>query len=126
MTSAITNSNINKHFDLELIRMSLAETEKKCAIFKEFENLQKQANSKRDFSGTVVSIMNASNEFINSENNGYMNERSDRYNSIDEEKDGSMNKNMNFIVRSGKIGDPSAHRSKPFVPPKQVLMYLVR
>ena len=126
MTSAITNSNINKHFDLELIRMTLAETEKKCAILKDFENRHKQASSKRDFPGSVVSIMNASNDFINSENNNCFNERSDMYSSIDEEQDGSMNKNTKFIVRSGKIGDTSAHRSKPFVPPKQVLMYLVR
>ena len=58
MTSAIVKSNINKHFDLELIRTSLAETEKNCAIFRETENRQKQARQK-EFHGSVVSIMNA-------------------------------------------------------------------
>ena len=125
MTSAIVKSNINKHFDLELIRTSLAETEKNCAIFREAENRQKQTRQK-EFRGSVVSIMNASNKFIDDENYGYFNERSDRFNNIDEERDTSINKNTNLIVQSGKIGDALSNRSKPFVPPKQVLMYLVR
>ena len=125
MTSAIVKSNINKHFDLELIRTSLAETEKNCAIFREAENRQKQTKQK-EFRGSVVSIMNASNKFIDDESNCYFNERSDGFNNIDEERDTSVNKNTNLIVQSGKIGDALNNRSKPFVPPKQVLMYLVR
>ena len=58
--------------------------------------------------------------------NGGFNERSDRFNNIDEEQCSSIHKNSNLIVRNGKTGDTSDHRSKPFVPPKQVLMYLVR
>ena len=125
MTSAIAKSNINKHFDLELIRSSLAETEKNCAIFREAENRQKKVQQK-EFCGSVVSIMNASNKFIDDENNDCFNERSDRFNAINEDRDAPINKNKNFIVRNGKIEDTSSNRSKPFVPPKQVLMYLVR
>ena len=125
MTSAIVKSNINKHFDLELIRSSLAETEKNCAIFREAENRQKKVQQK-EFCGSVVSIMNASNKFIDDENNECFNERSDRFNAINEDRDAPINKNKNFIVRNGKIEDTSSNRSKPFVPPKQVLMYLVR
>ena len=125
MTSAIVKSNINKHFDLELIRSSLAETEKNCAIFREAENHQKKAPQK-EFCGSVVSIMNASNKFIDDENIGCFNERSDRFNAINEDRDAPINKNTSFIVRNGKIEDTSSNRSKPFVPPKQVLMYLVR
>ena len=126
MTSAITQTNINKHFDLELIRTSLAETERNCAIFREIENRQRQIKcNQKQLNSPVLSIMNASNKFIDDENGGF-NERSDRFNNIDDEHCSSIHKNTNIIVRNGKIGDTSNHRSKPFVPPKQVLMYLVR
>ena len=130
MTSTTTTFNTN--FDLDLIRSSLVETEHKCASF--CEKVEK--NHQRTFDkhkkvkiGPIMSIMNSSNQFIN-EATGNLSEKSDGDRAISNDGFCTFQKSVHSNVSNGhspKNGNMAMiDRSKPFVPPKQVLMYIVR
>ena len=130
MTS--TTTTINKHFDLDLLRSSLAEAEQKCALFHEkIENNRQRLFEKhtRVNVNPILSIMNTSNQFINDES-GNFNEKSDGFKKTSNESFCTFQKSGHNSVPNGPISKngnmTTIDRSKPFVPPKQVLMYLVR
>ena len=124
----MTASSNMKNFDLDLIRSSLAETELKCkALLRDSSEYPKRhPTDQRKNCGPIIHIMNQSNKFIKSRFEDF-NEKSDGYETYD--------KNPNTVERGLKHKLPNDQTSKndmkvdshkPFVPPKQVLMYLVR
>ena len=130
MTS--TTTTINEHFDLDVLRSSLAETEQNCALFCEkFQNNNHrrfEKHSKVNVS-PIVSMMNTSNQFISDESDSF-NEKSDGCKAITTESFCTFQKSGHNNAPNGPTSKndnmTTIDRSKPFVPPKQVLMYLVR
>ena len=124
----MTSPNSITHFDLDVIRSSLAETELKCALFRDIECHQRQFTHAKKSNTPIMNLMNHSNELIN-KTFDHLKEKSDG--SSNTEVVGSLHRHIHHNLPSGHIAKNNGNttivdRAKPFVPPKQVLLYLVR
>ena len=124
----MTSSSNIKSFDLDLIRSSLAETELKCkSLLRDNSEYPKRySNGPQKNYGPITQIMNQSNKFIKPQFND-INEKSDGYKAYDYEPNTieiGLKHKMPIDPCSKNVMKVESH--KPFVPPKQVLMYLVR
>lgn len=122
----MTSPSSITHFDLDVIRSSLAETELKCALFRDIECHQRQFNKQpKKNNEPIMSLMKQSNELIN-KTFDHLKEKSDGSNEVV----GSLHRHIHHNLPNGHTGKNGTttiiDRAKPFVPPKQVLMYLVR
>ena len=124
----MTSSSNTKNFDLDLIRSSLAETELKCkALLRDNSHYPKRyPNQPRKNCGPITHIINQSNKFIKPQFDN-INEKSDGYKMYDYEPNTiEMGLNHKMTIEQNSKNDMKVDSHKPFVPPKQVLMYLVR
>ena len=124
----MTSSSNIKHVDLDLIRSSLAEIELQCALLRDTEQTQRQGKKKTKDTGTILDIMNRSNKLIKDPFNEDLYEKSDSCKTSNEELR-TFPKNIRYKLpndQKSKNDYKANDISKPFVPPKQVLMYLVR
>ena len=122
-----SSSNINS-FDLDLIRSSLAETELKCKslLREDSEYPKRYPNEPKKKSGPITHIMNQSNKFIKPQFDD-INEKSDGYKMYDYEPNtNEIGLKHEMTIDQTSKNDMKVDSHKPFVPPKQVLMYLVR
>ena len=121
----MTSPSSCTHFDLEVIRSSLAETELKCALFRDVERHQGQVKLQYKNNGPIMNLMNHSDHLFN-KTSDHLREKSDRSDSTNE-IDNSIHKRHGLLNGdNGNTTNTKTDRPKPFVPPKQVLMYLVR
>ena len=124
----MTSSSDTKSFDLDFIRSSIAETELKCkALLRDNSHYPKRyPNQPKKSCGPITHIMNQSNKFINPQFDD-INEKSDGCKTYDYEPNPiERGLNHKMTIDQTSKNDMKVDSHKPFVPPKQVLMYLVR
>ena len=127
LTNMTSSSNMNS-FDLDLIRSSLAETELKCKslLRDDSEYPKRYPHERQKNCGPITHIMNQSNKFIKPQFDA-INEKSDGYKTYDYEPNTiEMGIKHKMTIDQTSKNDMKVDSHKPFVPPKQVLMYLVR
>ena len=103
-----------RHFDMEIIRQSLAETELRCALLRDIECKQRHTNQPKKIVEPIV-LVNTTFDRLKEKSDG----------SNDNQLIGKFTKHVHDNESTGNSGLQSYH-AKAFVPPKQVLMYLVR
>ena len=124
----MTSSSNTKNFDLDLIRSSIAETELKCkALLRENSHYPKRyPNEPKKNCGPITHIMNQSNKFIKPQFDD-INEKPDGYKTYNYESNTmEIGLEHKMTIDQTSKNDMKVDSHKPFVPPKQVLMYLVR
>ena len=124
----MTSSSNTKNFDLDLIRSSIAETELKCkALLRDDSHYPKRyPNEPKKNCAPITHIMNQSNKFIKPQFDD-INEKSDGYKMYDYESNTiEIGLEHKMTIDQTSKNDMKVDSHKPFVPPKQVLMYLVR